>query len=62
MVKDRRFRSVTLARVERVEPHEDGTIAVFGLTGSGDAVALTVQPAAIRDLLIGLQSAALPVD
>ncbi len=62
MAKDRRFRSVTLARVERVEPHGDGTIAVFGVTGSGDAVALTVHPQAIRDLLIGLQSAALPVE
>ncbi len=62
MMKDRRFRSVTLARVERVEPHDDGTITAFGLSGSGDAVALTVLPAAIRNLLLGLQSAALPAE
>lgn len=56
MVQERRFRGFTLAHVETLEAREDGTIAMIGLSGSGGAVAMIVQPDAIDDLVSRLQS------
>lgn len=56
MVQERRFRGFTLAHVETLEARADGTIAMIGLSGSGDAVAMIVQPEAIDDLVSRLQS------
>lgn len=55
MTKDRRFRGFTLAQVETVQMLEDGSVSVLGVSGSGDAVALIVQPAALDELLAGLE-------
>ncbi|WP_279483595.1 hypothetical protein [Aureimonas sp. SK2] len=56
MVQERRFRGFTLAHVETLEARDDGTIAMIGLSGSGDAVAMIVQPEAIDDLVSRLRS------
>ncbi|WP_056506019.1 hypothetical protein [Aureimonas sp. Leaf454] len=54
MTKDRRFRGISLAQVESVQALEDGSISVLGVSGSGDAVVLTVHRAALDELLSGL--------
>ena len=56
MARNCRFRGFTLAHVELVETHDDGTLALIGLSGSGDAVAMIVQPETIDDLLSRLQA------
>ena len=55
VTKDRRFRGFSLAQVESVQLLEDGSVSVLGVSGSGDAVALTVHPAALDELLAGLE-------
>lgn len=56
MARDYRFRGFTLAHVELVEARDDGTVALIGLSGSGDAVAMIVQPGTIDDLISRLQT------
>ncbi len=55
MATERRFRGFMLAHVELVEARDDGSVAVIGLSGSGDAVAMVVQPETIDDLLLRLR-------
>ena len=56
MPRDCRFRGFTLAHVELVEARDDGTLALIGLSGSGDAVAMIVQPGTIDDLISRLHA------
>ncbi len=54
MATERRFRGFMLAHVELVEARDDGSVAIIGLSGSGDAVAMVVQPEAIDELVSSL--------
>lgn len=54
MATVRRFRSFMLAHVELVEIRGDGSPAVIGLSGSGDAVAMVVQPETINEFVSSL--------
>ncbi len=56
MARDYRFRGFTLAHVELVEARDDGSLALIGLSGSGDAVAMIVQPETIDELLTRLHA------
>lgn len=56
MARERRFRGFTLAHVELVETREDGTVAMIGLSGAGDAVAMLVHPEALDELVGRLQA------
>ncbi|WP_279480722.1 hypothetical protein [Aureimonas sp. SK2] len=56
MARECRFRGFSLAHVELVEARDDGTIAMIGLSGSGDAVAMIVHPETIDELLSRLQA------
>lgn len=60
MARDRRFRSITLAELELVEARDDGTIVILGESGSGDAVAVTVRPEVLQELIEGLQAPQAP--
>ncbi|WP_294644875.1 hypothetical protein [uncultured Aureimonas sp.] len=54
MATERRFRGFMLAHVELVEARDDGSVAVIGLSGSGDAVAMVVHPETIDELVSNL--------